>query len=241
MSRRLAVAGAAIAVVLALAGCAGDTGGEARPVTSEEAQLLALARFNNFDAGSRPFTAEITDAGLDLSLRGWVDYAAQIGYAAVTGQSDARVLLWTAGIAGFRVGEPDADGYPVLPIPSLELADWSTHEIDPAASRLDALIATLSALGADRPENPLLVQQSGALWLGTETIDGTEVTVFATPPSDEVVDASAEPISADTSPVRLWVDEGGLVLRLQLRLGGEWVTVDMPDQPGAALSLTESG
>lgn len=243
--RRGFVAGA-LALALALSGCAASAPGpaastsaaaDARPVTTDEAQLLAIARFNNFDLGSRPFTAEVQERGTDLHLQGWVDYASLLGYAAVTGAFEPQALLWTATTVGIATQQPDSTGDPTLPIPALDGGSWTSSPLDAEASRLDALLATIGGLGADRPDNPLLVQQSGALWLREDEIDGTPVTVFAAPPSDEPLDASDAPPDADTSPLRLWVDESGLLRRAEIRIGDTWTTIDFPDTPGADLEL----
>lgn len=231
------------ALVIVLAGCASPAPRPAptpRPVTATESELLAVARFNNFDAGSRPFTADVTEKGSALHLQGWVDYAAHVGYAAVTGTFAAQALLWTPSSVAIRPQDADADGNPVLPIaPSND--SWVSHPLDATASRLDSLLGTLIALGTDRPDNPLLIQQTGAFWLRTERVKGVKTTVFAAPPSDVPPDASAPPITADTSSLRLWVSEKGLIMRAQIRLGGdEWTTIDMPDTPAPAVKVPTS-
>ena len=62
--RRARVAAALLAVatgVVALSGCSDAAADEARPVTTEESQLLAIARFSNFDTGTRAVSAALTD------------------------------------------------------------------------------------------------------------------------------------------------------------------------------------
>lgn len=232
---------ALLAAAALLTGCvstAPDPAGTPTPraVMSEEAQQLAIARFANYDTGSRPFRLTMTVDGSELSLRGWIDYVAHLGYAAVTGRFEAQSLLWTETTVGIIPAVPDAQGDPALPIPALDDQGWSSHPLDPSASDLDAVLTTLGNLGSDRPDNPLLVQQAGALWLRTDEVDGVAVTVFATPPSDEPVADGAIP-AADASPIRLWVDANGLILRAELRQSGEWITVDLPDEPAPALGL----
>ena len=135
--------------------------------------------------------------------------------------------------------QPDADGNPVLPI--LDPADqaWVSHPLDAASSRLDALLITLGGLGSDRPDNPVLLQQAGAMWLRTDTVDGTPVTVFAAPPSDKPLDGTTK-VTADTSPLRLWVDAVALLRRAEVRLGSDWVTADFPDAGAPRLTLPKT-
>jgi hypothetical protein len=128
---------------------------------------------------------------------------------------------------------PDSDGNPPLPILNPADQAWLSHPLDASTSRLDALLISLGGLANDRPDNPVLIQQAGALWLRTDTIDGTPVTVFAAPPSDQPAGPSSAPITAETSPLRLWVDAAGLLRRAEMKIGGDWTTADFPAVPGA--------
>ncbi|MFD0779681.1 hypothetical protein ACFQZV_00020 [Microbacterium koreense] len=207
-------------------------------MTTEEAQLLATARFRNYDLGSRTFRASITDRGVEVDLVGWVDYPARLGYATLTTAGSTRALLWTgvtAGTARLSVANGDL---PPLPVPGAG-AEWTTHPIDPTISRLDAFLAALGALGIDRPDNPLILQQSGALWLREDDVEGIPVTVFAAPPDELVRDPAAPPLAPDASPLHLWVDGSGLILRVDMRLGGEWESVIFEDAPGERLTLPD--
>lgn len=211
------------------------SGSPARGVTSEEAQLLAISRFTNFDSASRPFTAAVMDHGVLLELTGWLDFAAGEGYAAVGGQGvQPGVVRWDAERVGAAALSPDADGLPPLPTaPLSELGNdpaWQWAALDPASSRLDAVLAMALALGLDRPDNPLLVQQSGALWLRRDGVAGRDVTVFAAPPSDAAVSELPAP---EESGLRLWLDETGTMWRAELRVGTDWVELDLGPADGS--------
>jgi len=239
--------GIVAALVLLLAGCsAGSAAPEpmappARPVTPEGAQLLAVVRFNNFDTGTRPFSTSITEKGTELELQGWIDYAGHLGYAEVTGSFTPQALLWNGATVGVHESAPDAHGNPALPIKDASSTDWVSHPLDGSTSRLDSLLIVLGGLGSDRPENPLLLQQAGAMWLRADTVDGVPVTVFASPPSDNPPGAGDPAITADTSPLRLWVDAAGRLRRAEIRLGAQWQTVDFTDTPGPSLSVAGGG
>ena len=237
-SRRTGIAVVA-ALSLLVGGCTAavpDQTPTARAVTTEEAQLLAIARFNNFDIGSRPFMTTLHQSGVELSIRGWVDYGSGVGYAAVTGDFDPQVLLWTATTVGIATQSPDLDGNPRLPIPPASSEAWQSHPIDASTSALDTALVVIGNLGMDRPDNPLLMQQSGALWLRADNVDGTAVTVFAAPPSDAPITGGVAP-SADDASLKLWVDGGGLLRRAELRLNDGWATVDFPDADAPRLTL----
>ena len=172
---RASVIGCLVAIVLALSACTSSPDpsapdASARPVTTEEAQLLAVTRFNNYDAGTRPFSTTLTEQGAELTVTGWIDYVAHVGYASVTGAFDPQAMVWSDTTVGIIPQTPDEDGNPILPMPAAD-AEWQSRPLDPTTSRLDAMLAVLSSLGSDRPDNPLLVQQTGALWLRDDTVD----------------------------------------------------------------------
>jgi hypothetical protein len=235
---RMMAVGLAVAV---LNGCApGPPEITPRPVTSAEAQLLAIARFQNFEARTRPFETSFTLSGVDVTMRGWVDYVAELGYASVTGTFGTETVLWTVSSLGAIPGAAGDDGYPTFPIPALDEPLWQIQELDAGSSALGALVATISALGSDRPDNPLLVQQSGALWLRDDEIEGTPVTVFAAPPSDTPIEGGVDTPDADAATLRLWLDSTGLLRRAEVFLNDIWNTVDFPDVTGPELSIAGS-
>ena len=170
-------------------------------------------------------------------MHGWVDYVAQLGYASVTGDFGTEAVLWTDSSVGSIPRPADADGYPQFPIPALDDAEWQIQELDAAASALGALVATISALGSDRPDNPLLVQQSGALWLRADEIGGTAVTVFAAPPTDEPVEAGS--VDPDAATLRLWIDSQGLLRRAEVALNNTWTRSTFSTSTGRSSASPE--
>ncbi|WP_167050522.1 hypothetical protein [Salinibacterium sp. ZJ77] len=235
--RRL-VSALALIAVFGTAGCAQAAGEPAaRPVTTSESELLAISRFTSFDLGSRPFRTTLVERGVELRLQGWVDYANGLGYAATTGDFPSQALYWTHSEVGIIAREPDVVGDPLLPMPSRDDAALVVSPMDPTSSQLDAVLAIISSLGADRPDNPLLLVQSGALWLREDDVEGTAVTVFAAPPSDEPRTESSPPLDADSSALRLWVREDGLLLRAQARIGSAWVDIDFADAAAPELQM----
>jgi len=229
---RLALAGL---LLVTLAGCA-PAG--ARPVTTPEAETLAVVRLMNLTEGTREISGSVEEKGVELHLQGWIDYVSHAGYVSVTGAGfEAQALYWTEDRVGITTAEPDADGMPPIPVPDLSDESWTSRPLDAAGSSLDATLFTLGNLGSDRPENPLLLQQTGALWLREDSVGGVPVTVFAAPPSDVAREPSDPPVDPDDSPVRLWVNADGLALRVELRGTDDvWTTIDYGDK-GPSLAV----
>lgn len=223
MTRRQAAAVLVAVTLLITTACSGD--GEpvtaesaVRPVTVAESERLASVRFRNFDAGSRKVTATYTDQGHEVALEGWYDYTTHTGYGLVSADGvpsdrivwDGRILATTAGD---HLGEP---------VTSLD--GWQAGRLDARTSPLAVVLTVLAGLGADRPENPLLIRQGGALWLREDTAGRQEVTVFAGP-----TDRQAERADPDAAGIHYWVDQTGLAHRVDVRLGKQWAVVTLED------------
>jgi hypothetical protein len=230
----------ALCAALVAAACSGgrepdrsattSTEAEPRAITATEAERLAVVRFRNYDAGTRSVHAAYDDDGHDVELEGHFDYTTHTGYAIVSidgTRSDA--IVWdgrTVAIApddcDCRAGEPPST-----------VAGWTPGTLDATRSKLESLLAVLAMLGADRPENPLLLAESGAQWLRDDSVAGEPVTVFAGPPAD-----------GGSAGLRYWIDDTGLALRIEARLGDVWATIDLGDGVGvtiAPLPATQPG
>jgi hypothetical protein len=213
-------AAAVVCVVLLGAGllsCSSARQSE-RPLTSSEAERLAVTRFRNFDAGVRHIRLSVPAQGEELTVEGAYDFGTSTGYAAVTGADDDSL-----GVVWWNVDTIATRESPVESLPVPRPADgWTVGTLDPTASTFAVALTAVTALGADRPDNPQLVLQSDARWVGAETIDDDEVDEFVGPSSDDVT-ASSAPL-ADRA--RYWVDAEGELERFTLPLG-----------PGSALTL----
>ncbi|MFT4286477.1 hypothetical protein [Nocardioides sp.] len=222
-----------VLVALLLAGCGGsssdaETQDGPRPVTDAEAQVLATARFRNFDAGTRSFTTTLAINGQQVTLDGWVDFPDHLGYALATGDGfPSQLLRWDGTTLANAEAPADATTAP-LPEPT---DGWQSRGMDASASVLDSTLTVLLDLSDDRPENPLLLRQTGAYWIGTESLNGTDLTVYAAPPGD----STTEQVSAEDANLRLWLDETGLMHRVQLRLDGDWTDIDLATAEGVTL------
>ncbi|GAA3927708.1 hypothetical protein [Microbacterium soli] len=242
---RTAALALTVAVALITSGCSSDASWH--PVTTEESQILATVRFNNYDAGTRDISTHVRVLGSELHLLGWYDFATHVGYASVEGAGfAAQAMLWTPARIGIRPQMPDPSGFPEFPVPDPAHDGWEVRPLDPTASTLDTLLLSIATLGSDRPDNPLLLQQSGALFLGTgdlttkaglsEDADpSAELSIFAPPPDDVALGPEDERPTPESADARLWVDDRGLLHHAELRIGAEWSAVDFGSGDGPDL------
>jgi hypothetical protein len=241
-ARTRVLASALVSLAFLAAGCAPGASPSAtaaeRPVTAEEAQLLAVARFKNFDAGTRSVSLEVQDSGHALAVTGWFDYATGIGYGALSDSGTPNSLIsWEGHVLAIH---SPAGGAAPLPAPGVADtldSSWRTGPLDPTASTLHAALVFVAELGSTRPENPLLLQQGGVLWLRDDSVDGTPVTVFTGPTGlATAAESATEPPAS--SRVRYWVDGSGLLLRVEVLLGAAWVRIDLGRAEDVSLGWT---
>ncbi|WP_035803575.1 hypothetical protein [Kitasatospora mediocidica] len=225
----LAVCGAVVGGVAAYRGLSGGGGGE-RPVTMDEASRLALSRLDLYQAS--PVTVTLTAAeggGVVLRVSGVVDYRTHhaVGSyrttgasgssgssASPSGQLDHGLIVWDTDGLGLA---PALDGSPPWQqAEHIPRSGWSprSYTTDP----LDAGLQLLLSLGADRPDNPLLLAQSGARWLGRDRIDGRDYDKLSGPRAEGTTPGTGP--DGGKSPLTYWVDGNGGLRRVTMRMPG---------------------
>lgn len=218
----------------------GDVGRDApRPLTQEESQRLSVMRFTNLNAGVRSVRFELNHSGRRYTVDGWVDFEAGLGYVGLREDADEppALIAWTA--QGITSHDPVGAGR-TPPVPPPDTARgapaWTSSALTPTASRLHAALAVLLEAGSDRPDNPVLLQQTDARWLRSDELDSVPVDVVAGPTSDHVYDADISTSAGDGSDatIRYWIDQSSVLLRMEMRLGGgpDWTVVDFGDASG---------
>ncbi|GAA2262889.1 MULTISPECIES: hypothetical protein [Kitasatospora] len=212
-----------------------------RPVTGDEASRLAVSRLNLYQASPVTVTLTATEGGgVVVRVKGIVDYRTHraVGSYEVTGaagdaragagQLDHGLIVWDTGGLGLAPAPKGDTDPPWQQAEHVPRAGWSPRSY--TADPLDAGLQLLIQLGADRPDNPLLLAQSGARWLGRDRIDDQSYDRFAGPRAQ-----GAAP-DGGRSPLTYWVDGDGTLRRVAMRMAGLGTptTVDFSGRNGEA-------
>ncbi|MFF8913284.1 hypothetical protein ACF08M_08140 [Streptomyces sp. NPDC015032] len=230
----IAACGAAAGGLAAYRTLSDDTATE-RPVTMEEASRLALSRLNLYQASPVAVALTATEGGgVVVRVRGVVDYRTHraVGSYQVTGASgssksagasgpaagqlDHGLIVWDTGGLGLAPAPEGDNSPPWQQAERIPRSGWSarSYTTDP----LDAGLKLLIELGADRPDNPLLLAQSGARWLERDRIDGRSYDRFAGPRAQGATPGAGS--DGGRSPLTYWVDGDGGLRRVTMRMPG---------------------
>ncbi|WP_328753009.1 hypothetical protein OHT57_46485 [Streptomyces sp. NBC_00285] len=236
-TRRVRRAWWALGVLAAAAACSGlllTGGGDSgpRPLSVEEAQRLALARFRTYRISPSEITVHAPSGDGTAVVRAVVDHRRHraVGWYEVTGagRPDGGLLAWDQ--SGLAV----ADGAsPTAPVESalraaghLKATAWTRRAF--GAAPLDTALKLALSLGADRPDNAQLLAQSGPLRLRDERVDGRRYDVFSGPRPRPNASASPAGSRGERSPLSYWIDEQGGMRRVRVDLGGgRRITMDL--------------
>jgi hypothetical protein len=131
-------------------------------------------------------------------MTGQVDFGGHAGRATVnaTGGADAAVtdVVWDATTVIERIPALSE----LAATLGTEAADWYARPPDVDGRALDAMVALITALAAERRDNPvLLVQTPGTAWLGADVIPNTGIEVDVLRYGDDTV---------------YWIERGGVTL-----------------------------
>lgn len=213
---------AVLLVVLVLAGC--GSAPAPHPLTQEQAELLAVIRFKNYEHRLVSFQGRVPSAAGTLELAGRIDYRRGIGYGTLrteggSGHGSTGVLQWSGRALAFLAGATDAADSPPV-------GQWQVRPIQAPGGELDTALALLLGLGSDRPDNAQLLRQSNARWLRPEAVSGIPVDVFEGP--------GAAGRRESGSRLRYWVAADGDLCRVEARIGAAESDTSFDLVPGAA-------
>ncbi|MGW1004848.1 hypothetical protein [Streptomyces sp. NPDC002520] len=204
---------AAVVVTAVLVTGGGSGAGGPRALTSDEANLLAITRFRNYEAHGRAVTITVPDTAGGLVVTGSVDYRGKLGYGVVHGtgrdRSSDGLIEWTGASVFFH---PMANAPAHAPA-SPPRSGWYGRPLQSSGNSLDTSLAIALGLGSDRPDNAQLLPQNGAAWWGRDEVDGHRVDVMTGP--------SSPGRSGTAGNVRYWVGPDGTMYRVRVRVGSE--------------------
>ncbi|HEY3009006.1 MAG TPA: hypothetical protein VGJ63_13225 [Micromonosporaceae bacterium] len=203
-----------------------------RAVTADEARTLSRLRQHDRAAGGGEVSMTVPTASGTLLLgTGWLDWRANVAYLAVD-DADRRTLLRansdgvatrSAPLGPYQPG----DAPPLPPPPDVHWAfvPWEKR----AGYDFDTLLGeALGLSGSDRDDATEL--RNTAAWLRTDTVAGTPVAVFEMPRPVE------KGVPGGGARLRYWVDEDGVIRRLELRTRlGAWGRLEL--DPGDVPAL----
>ncbi|MFI1097557.1 hypothetical protein [Streptomyces sp. NPDC020917] len=189
----------------------GSTG--TRPVTSDEANRLAITRFRNYQAGGRAVTITVPGTAGGLVVTGSLDYRGKLGYGTVRGTgrdtSSDGLIEWTATtVLVHPMADPPAHA-PASPPPS----GWFSRPLQPSGSSLDTSLTIALGLGSDRPDNAELLPQNGAVRIGHDQVAGHRVDVMTGP--------HARTAAGTAGAVRYWIGADGTMYRVRVGVASQ--------------------
>ena len=199
-----------ITIVATTGGSSSSNTGGPRAVTAEEAGRLATMRLQNFEAVGVGFHATIVTAQGEVTLNGDVDFHTLTGYGEVSGRhARSYTLEWNSGtlLAWPSPGRPTSP--PAAPPTTAPRA----RVLSPSSPGIDGTLALILGLGESRPDDAKQVQQDGARWLRSTTLNGTTVDVMQGP-------SPQGPGHGSETSLDFWVDRSGYLLRLDAYLAG---------------------
>ncbi|MCX5204542.1 hypothetical protein OG897_24190 [Streptomyces sp. NBC_00237] len=189
-----------------------------RPVTTQEAERLAVARFLAYESSPARITATIDDGADSVIVKGVIDYRTHRAVGTYTAGRPAQrgLIAWDTTGLSVSLHKPPADdtaAQVTRVAAQLPARAWTPRGY--AQDPLDTALKVLMALGVNRPDNPQLLAQSGTRRLGERTLGGRSHTLFSGPRPQ-----GRKAPQAATSPVTYWVDASGRLGRMELRTGG---------------------
>ncbi|WP_329269332.1 hypothetical protein [Streptomyces sp. NBC_01451] len=223
--------------VLTAAACAGllllTGGGDSRPrpLSADEAQRLALARFRTYRISPSEITVRTASGDGTAVVRAVVDHRRHraVGWYEVTGagRPDDGLLAWDrSGLAVADASPTGAAEDALRAAGRLKDTAWKRRAF--GAAPLDTALRLALSLGADRPDNAQLLARSGPLRLRDERVDGRRYDVFSGPRPRPNASASPAGTRGDRSPLSYWIDDKGGMRRVRVDLGeGRTVTLDL--------------
>ncbi|MBV1852371.1 hypothetical protein [Catellatospora tritici] len=202
-------------------------------ITEKEAEMLSRLRQRNLRArgGKVTLTMPVLPGTLRLGS-GWLDWQRHLTYLAVhdSDDTDYDVLVHAdrLGVATRKTGQK-ATEVPPLPAPNgdWDRAEWADLGTKAEITDLDYLIHEAMSLASGTPDDADHIRDHGRR-LRVDVLRGVPVGVFELPTAVEVN------VPAGMARMRYWVDNSGVLQRLELRTatgGFAQLDLDLSEAP----------
>lgn len=207
--RRLLAALLACGLLASMPGC-GEPAPEARAVTSDEADRLAVARFLNYQDGGRAVDIAVPTSSGRMTVSASVDFTEHVGYGVLRTKGSSApgsqgLVQWTLKALALRADQRPPSTQPASP----PMGGWQGRRLEAKGSSLDTALLLVFSLASDRPENAQLLKQNGARWISTADVGGKKYDVFEGPKAD----------GADQSRLHYYLDSSGKMAKVEAKLG----------------------
>lgn len=214
MYRKILFVLLSVVLCVALSSCSSDDSASEeklpREVTSQEAQVFARVLNNNkLDKNA---TFEISSGkvpGTGFRANGVADWENNVVSIKVSlldiGQVDLETQTSASGVFETFNGIQN-----FFATTDLETKSWAFRAFNPESFGVDSLAQFVLKLSSEAPDNPILVKQNGAKYLGQDEIEGVKVTKFT-----------------NDNTVVYFVDDSGNLLKVNAKIKGFKNDVDV--------------
>ena len=217
--------GLAIAVLVGTAGwmavsCGADRADAERPVTEDEALMLAGMRHRNHGSDPVAVRMSVPVEGEQFTVEGYLDWNGPLLYARVPTEDGSHQLL--QAIPGLVAAHEDDQSFNEVAVPE---DGWTPRQMligggAPRQAAFDLLASSMFTLIADRDDDPDYLAEK-ATWRDEGLVDGEPVETFRAPIMVDSRDGAAAPEALYS------LDESGDIRRFQVNTGGgELASID---------------
>ncbi|MFI0977391.1 hypothetical protein ACH4SP_10225 [Streptomyces sp. NPDC021093] len=222
----LAALGLGVSALVAVLFLASGPADDPRPLSTEQAEQMALSRFSLYEKSPLEVVARAPMGSSAVEVRAVIDYRAQRAVGTYTAGGSRGLIAWDA--TGLAVAEGTAGSAADATAAAVRLGSraWSPRAY--SGDPLDAVLRVAMGLGTDRPDNPQLLAQQGALYLGQGEWNGAAYHLYSGPRPAPARKA-AHPTARDAgrtapagpagarSPLTYWINEQSGLGRVEIR------------------------
>lgn len=196
-------------------------------MNTEQAQALAIMRFQNFNKRVLHVKIDVPEKPVDFHAEAVIDLRDHAAFGEYTTTTSGTSEVVTSGVIAWSqalIATTDVGDFKQLPPDSA----WTQRPIGQSTA-VDAMLLMALQLGGDRPENPVLLQQSSARLLRTEKRNGKPIWVISGPTSSGAdaspTNGAANDDNSKPSRTTYWIDQEGTMSRFEAKLSGSQATL----------------